>query len=575
VLLRQSWREGKTVKHATMASLTHLPSEVIDTLEAVLNRGAKAVVPTPVEVQVGTGLRHGDVAAIWTAAKQLGLPAILGPACPQRDIALGLIIARLAHPASKLATLAWFGDTTLGVDLGLDQLTTDETYRAMDWLVDRQVKIERALTRRHLTNRETNPDRLVLIDLTSTWMEGTGCPLTNFGYSRDGKKGKPQIEFALVTNPDGVPVAVKAFEGNTGDPTACTTLIDTITTGLEVKRAVVVGDRGMLTSTRIEDLAKAKKPIDWVSALTRPQFRRLAADTGPLQMSLFDTHNLAEITDPAFPGERLIACHNPPMGEHRARKRQRLIDATIKDLDKITAGIKNKRLRAEKQIGLAVGKVIGAHQAARFFNIEIGASKLVYQLNEDAIEADRKLDGIYVIRTSLTSQQMDTPNVVLTYKRLSHVEQDFAMIKGSDIQVRPIWHHRADRVEAHLLICMLACYLSHHLRQTWAALTYTDTQPDPEPDPVKARHRSKAADIKAATHTTELDTTALSFRGLLEHLAGLQRVTVSVTLPTGPATYDRITQPTDTQTKAFELLAAPIPTSLGPSHMLPGKTRRH
>lgn len=562
VLLRQSWRDGKTVRHSTVASLTHLPAEVVDSLEAVLNKGAKALTQQPLEVQVAAGLRHGDVALIWAMAKKLGLPKVLGPAGRQRDIAMGLVIARLARPASKLDTLTWFDGTTLGQDLNLTGISTDEAYNAMDWLVTRQTRIEQTLAARHLTDLETNPDQLALVDLTSCWMEGTCCPLSKYGYSRDKKRGKPQIEFALITNPDGVPVAVKAFEGNTTDPAACTPLVETLTGTLGVKQAVLVADRGMLSTTRIDDLKKNHQQLGWISALKRSQFRVLASEQGPLQMSLFDTQDIAEVRDPAFPGERLIACHNPSMGVHRAAKRERLIEATIRDLDKIAVRIKAGRLKQVKQIGLAVGKIIGTHQAARFIDIEISTGRLVYGRNHQAIDVDAALDGIYVIRTSLTSSQMDTNQVVRSYKRLSRIEQDFAIIKGNDIQVRPVWHHRADRVQAHLLVCMLACYLAWHLRRVLAPLTFTDTHLELVPDPVKARHRSKNADIKAATGLTELGTVAYSFRGLLDHLAQMQRVLVTVTTPTGPATYTRITEATIVQALAFKQLGVPVPTSL-------------
>ncbi|MDR1426831.1 MAG: IS1634 family transposase [Bifidobacteriaceae bacterium] len=563
-LLRRSWREGTKVKHHTVASLTDLPDEQVDALEAVLNHGARpagagAAAPG---VRVGAGLRHGDVAAIWAEAAKLGLPGLLGPAGRMRDIVLALVTARLAHPASKAATLDWLRDTTLGQDLGLGDLATDDAYAAMDWLASRQDQIEAALAKRHLADPAANPGRLALFDLTSTWMEGHCCPWSRFGYSRDRKRGKQQIEFALVTNPDGVPVALRVFDGNTSDPEACETAVEDLAEKFAMDRAVLVGDRGMVTNTRIADI-KGHAGMGWIGALKHAQIRALAADQGPLQMSLFDEEALAEIADDAYPGERLIACRNPLTAERQAAKRERLVAATLADLDQIGARVEAGRLKDEKAIALAVGKVIGKHKVAKLVSVEIGKGLLKHGRNREAIEAEAALDGVYVVRTSLSEDEMGRDDVVRSYKRGSRVEQDFASIKGDDIEVRPVWHYRADRVVSHLLICMLASYLSWHLRRVWAPLTFMDECPEALPHPVAPRERSEQADAKAHTRRDADGEPLRPFREVLQHLSLMQRVVVEVATGAGTVRYTRTTEATPLQARAFALIGAPVPHTLG------------
>ena len=567
-LLRHCYREGGKVKTVTVANLTSLPEEVVDEIDAMLkaHRAAKGQTPARAGILVELGqvtvdrqLRHGDVAAIWAVACKLGLPKMLGPACPERDAVMALVVARLARPASKASTLRWLEDTTLGADLGLEGLDTDGAYAAMDWLAGRQPSLERALAAKHLSDPAANPSRMALADLTSVWMEGVSCPLAQFGYSRDKKRGKTQIEFALVTNPEGVPVALRVFEGNTNDSDACVEVIEALAAEFHMDQAVLVGDRGMVTGTRIADLRERGK-MGWIGALTHAQIRALAGDQRPLQMSLFDERDdLAVITDDAFPGERLVACHNPLTAKRAAAKRERLIQATLADLDKVRARVHKGTLRKAADIGEAVGKVIGKHKAAKFIATQIGDRKLVYQRDVLAVQAEEAADGVYVIRTSLEAEQMPAADVVRSYKRLSRVEQDFAIIKGDDVQVRPVWHRRADRVTAHLLICMLASYLAWHLRQAWAELTFTDTCPDPEPDPVKPRTRSEQAQSKASTGLDADGNPVRSFRDMLDHLASMSRDTI--TLRPGVTT-DILPAPTRTQARAFELIGAPIPAKL-------------
>jgi hypothetical protein len=553
-LLRRTWREGRKVRHATVATLTHLPDAQVDALEAVLNHGAGAARPgTDGEVTVSGGLRHGDVAAIWAMADKLGLPDILGPAGKERDLAIALVVARLARPASKADTLTWLEDTTLGVDLGLAGLATDDAYAAMDWLVARKGKIEDALAKRHLSDPAVNPGRLAMFDLTSTWMEGRCCPLAFHGYSRDKKKGKAQIEFALVTNPDGIPVALRVFDGNTSDPKACVAAIEALADRFGMTDAVLVGDRGMVTNTRIKDL-RQREGMEWIGALKRAQIKALADDQGPLQLSLFDEADLSEISDDRYPGERLVVCRNPATAEFQAAKRERLVAATLAKIEPIATRVAKGTLVEAADISLAVGKVIDKYKVAKLVQVRVAKGKIAYGPNKPAIKAEGELDGIYVVRTSLTEERMGRDDVVRSYKRLSRVEQDFGMIKGDDISVRPVWHHRADRVTAHLLVCMLAAYLSWHLRQAWAPLTFTDEHPDPEPHPVKPRKRSKSALAKAATRHDPSGGRLRSFRGLLDHLSLLQRVTVEVATAASPVAYTRLTEPTEDQAYAFWLV---------------------
>ncbi|MDR1428496.1 MAG: IS1634 family transposase [Bifidobacteriaceae bacterium] len=560
VLLRQSWRDGATVKHHTVASLTHLPAEQVASLEAVLNHGAVACGVTG--TGLGPGLRHGDVAAVWAMASRLGFEGMLGEPGRMRDIAMALIVARVCHPASKAAQALWWKDTTLGVDLGLADVTTDEVYAAMDWLTGRQCEIENALAARYLSDRGVNPNMLVMYDLSSTWVEGSHCELAAYGYSRDKKRGKAQIEFALVTNPDGVPVAVRVFPGNTADPTSFTAAIQAVTEQFAMGRAVMVGDRGMVTGAKISAMREIEG-VEWIGALKHAQIAALASDDGPLQLTLFDQEGLAVIDHPDYPGERLIACRNPFAAAHRADKRERLIKATLQDLDKVSDRVAKGALRAAKSIGLAVGRVIDKHHVAKLVTVDIQTGRMAHGRNHAAVAAEAALDGIYVLRTSLTEQDMATSDVLGSYKHLSRIEQDFRAIKCAEsIQVRPIWHHRADRVKAHLLICVLACHLSCHLRRAWAPLTFADTEPAGPTSPVRPARRSEQGDTKASTRRNAEDRPVRSFTELLAHLATMTRNTVTIHTQAGQIAYEKITDPTQDQATAFKLIGVPIPATL-------------
>jgi hypothetical protein len=556
-LLRRTYRDGVTVKHETLANLSALPEATLEAVRVSLTGQALVVPGQDLEV---TGSRpHGHVAAVYAQAKALGLPGLLGPAGRDRDVALALIIARVCRPASKLATTRWWTDTTLADDLGVADATTDEVYAAMDWLQGRQDAIETKLVRTHLGG-PANPDRLALFDLSSSWVTGKCCPLAARGYSRDGKKGLPQIEYGLLTDPAGRPVAVRVFPGNTADPTAFTTIVQAVKDTFKLNDMVMVGDRGMITSARVEALRELGG-FGWVTALRAPAIAALAADDGPLQMSLFDQVNLAEITHPDYPGERLVACRNPALATERARKRLALLEATDTELSKIVAAVDAGRLAGAGKIGIRVGRIIGRYKMAKHYTLDIANDQFAFTRDQDQITAEAALDGLYVIRTTVAAEQMTAAKVVATYKSLSRVERDFRSLKAIDVDLRPIHHYTESRVRAHVFICMLAAYLAWHLRAAWAPLTFTDEQRRDPIDPVAPAQRSQAADHKAATKTTTDGQPAHSFTGLLDHLATLTRNHLRVA-GHDESGFDLLAIPTPTQRRAFELLSAPIPLTL-------------
>lgn len=557
-LLRRSYREDGKVKNQTLANLSHLPPMALSALKRSL-RGEQLVSATDA-VEVVRSVPHGHVAAVLGQARALGLPALLGPAGRQRDLVLALLVARVCRPASKLSTTRWWTDTTLATDFDLEQVSTDEVYAAMDWLAGRQETIEAKLAARHLTG-QANPDRLALFDLSSSWMTGSHCPLAARGYSRDGKKGLPQIEYGLLTDRHGRPVAVKVFPGNTADPTAFSALVTDLRSRLKLGEMVMVGDRGMITSARIEQLRELGG-FGWVTALRAPAIALLAADQGPLQLSLFDQTNLAEIAHPDFPGERLIACRNPALATERARKRLALLDATDFELAKISDAVSAGRLGGAGKIGIRVGKVAGRYKMEKHYTLTITDSSFMFTRNQAAIDLEAALDGVYVIRTSVPASQMNAGAVVATYKSLSNTEREFLSLKAIDLDLRPVRHYTETRVRAHVFLCMLAAYLVWHLRQAWTPLTFTDEHRPTPTDPVAPARRSTAADHKAATKTTTDELSARSFGDLLNHLATLTRNQIRYLAVDGTPTINQLALPTPTQRRAFELLDQPIPLSL-------------
>jgi hypothetical protein len=555
--LRRTWRDGGTVRHETLANLSGLPEQTVSLIEAALK--GTALVPAGQAMTITRSLPHGHVAAVHAMAAKLGLPALLGPAGPQRDLALALVISRVVAPGSKLSTLAWWDDVTLGPDLGVAQVSDDDVYAAMDWLAGRQDAIEAKLARRHLAP-EANPQRMALFDLSSSWLEGRCCPLAARGWSRDGKKAKLQIEYGLLTDPEGRPVAVRVLPGNTGDPAAFTEIAKVVRDKFKLARMIMVGDRGMITSARIAALRDLDENYGWITALRAPAIRKLMADDGPLQLSLFDEQDLAEITSEDFPGERLVACRNPFLAAERARKREDLLAATERLLRPLTGRVAAGTLRGADAIGLAVGKVIGKHKMAKHLAVTITDTTLAVERRQDSIEAEAALDGIYVIRTPVPDGELDTAGVVTAYKNLKYVERDFRSIKADDLDLRPVFHRLTRRVQAHVLICMLAAYLVWHLRRAWAPLTYTDEDPPLQANPVAPARRSEAAAAKAARQHDQDGRPYRSFRGLLEHLATLTRNQVRFA---GAGTeIPVLAEPTSAQRQAFDLIGAAIPLTL-------------
>ena len=555
--LRRTYRDGGTVKNETVANLSALPDHVIDWIDAGLK--GQQLVPAGQAVTITGSLPHGHVAAVHAMAKELGLPALLGPAGRHRDLALALIISRIARPGSKLSTLTWRADTTLGADLGVAEASTDDIYAAMDWLDDRQDAIEAELARRHL-GPEPNPARMALFDLSSSWLEGRCCPLAARGYSRDGKKGRLQIEYGLLTDPAGRPVAVRAFPGNTGDPSALTEIVDVVREKFGLAKMVMVGDRGMITSARIAALTELQEDYGWITALRAPAIKKLLADDGPLQLSLFDQQDLAEITSPDYPGERLVACRNPVLAADRARKREDLLAATEKLLTPIIARVQAGKITGAGPIGVDVGKVINKYKTGKHFAVTITDTTLTIERRQDQIDAEAALDGFYVLRTPVPADELDPPGVVAAYKNLRYVERDFRHIKSDDLDLRPVSRRLEQRVRAHVLICMLACYLTWHLRRAWAPLTFTDQDPPQQDNPVAPARRSAAAQAKASGQRDPAGQPYHSFRGLLEHLATLTRNQVRLTGTT--ATVSMLAEPTSAQRQAFELIGTAIPLTL-------------
>ncbi len=550
-LLRRSYRDerGRPQKE-TLANLSALPEAAIEVLRKVLS-GTVLVEPDKT-FEIEQSLSHGGVAAVHAMASELGVKKLLGPDCRERDLAYGLILARVLRPTSKLSTLGWWNDTTLGTDLGISQASTDEVYAAMDWLGARQEIIEKALAGRHLKT-----DGIAMFDLSSSWVEGRCCELAAFGYSRDKKRGLRQIEYGLLTDPQGRPVAIRVFPGNTSDTKSFIDTLSMVADNFGLTELTMVGDRGMITNARIKEL-RTRGGMDWITALRAPAIAALASDDGPLQMSLFDTQNFAEVTHPDYPGERLICCRNPALADQRARKRHQLLTATDIELAKIVVRIQNEKLRGADKIGVAVGKIVNKYKMAKHFTLDITDNTFDYHRDPEQIDAEAALDGIYVIRTSLPTESLDAPGVITAYKNLAYVERDFRIIKVDDLDLRPIFHYLSERVRSHVFLCMLAAYITWHLRDILAPLTYTDEHIPHRADPVTPAQRSPNAKAKDADKKTPDGLPTRSFRDLLEHLSNLDRETINFT----GQRIEKITNPTPTQRRVFELIGVPIPLTL-------------
>jgi hypothetical protein len=556
ILLRESYRDGGKVKKRTLLNLSDWPRERIAGFKMLLNGGT--VIPKNQEaITIARSLPHGHVDATLGTARKIGLDRLLGPNGNRcRDLVLALVVSRILDPGSKLAAARALSPDTatssLGEQLGLGMVDEDELYSALDWLAVRQPAIEAALAKRHLTS-----GTLVLYDVSSSYLEGHCCPLAQFGYSRDGKRGKRQIVYGLLCAPDGCPVAIEVFEGSTADPMTLSSQVGKLKARFGLDHVVLIGDRGMITQARITaDLTAAG--LDWITALRAPAIKALR-QAGALQMSLFDDRDMAAITTPDFPGERLIVCRNRTLAAERARKREDLLAATERDLARIAAAVARQRqpLRGEAEIGLAVGAVLNKHKMAKHFTLAIADAHFGFARNSEQIAAEAALDGIYVVRTSLPATALDDAAAVRSYKSLSLVERAFRCIKTVDLQVRPVYHWLAQRVRAHVFLCMLAYYLEWHMRQRLAPLLYDDTDKAMaealRASIVAKAERSPAAVTKQTTGRTEDGLPVHSFRTLLADLATLTRNTlVTAIAPEQPFTLTA--RPTPLQQRAHHLL---------------------
>jgi hypothetical protein len=556
ILLRESYREGGKVKKRTLLNLSDWPADRVAGFKVLLKGGT--VIPQDQQaITITRSLPHGHVAAALGTARKIGLDRLLGPEGNRcRDLVLALVVSRLLEPGSKLAAARALSPETasssLGQQLGLGGVDEDELYTALDWLAVRQPAIERALATNHLTG-----GTLVLYDVSSSYMEGRCCPLAQYGYNRDRKRGKLQIVYGLLCAPNGCPVAIEVFEGSTADPMTLTSQVTKLKERFALDHVVLVGDRGMITQARIsEDLAKAG--LDWITALRAPAIKALR-DAGALQMSLFDERDMASITSPDFPGERLIVCRNRALAVERARKREELLAATERELTRIAAAVARKRqpLRGAAEIGLKVGAVLDKHKMAKHFTLDLNDDRFGFVRKTEVIAAEAALDGIYVVRTSLPTTALDDATTVRSYKSLSLVERAFRCLKTVDLQIRPIYHWLAERVRAHVFLCMLAYYLEWHMRQLLAPMLYDDTDKElaeaQRASAVAKAERSPAAVTKQTTGRTEDGRPVHSFRTLLADLATLTRNTLVTAIdPERPFTLTA--RPTALQQKALDLL---------------------
>ncbi len=558
VLLRESYREGGKVRKRTLANLSNWPQPVVEGLRTLL-KGGTVVARLDDAFEIVRSQPHGHVAAVLGTLRRLGLEKLIAPTrSPERDRVVAMIVARILDPRSKLATARGLSQETqfssLGECLAVEGSDEEALYAAMDWLLARQPAIEARLTKRHLQEAT-----LVLYDVTSTYFEGQACPLARYGHSRDGKHGKWQIVFGLLCNAEGCPVAVEVFEGNTADPRTLASQLDKLRARFGLARVVLVGDRGMITEARLREDLRGLDGLDWITALRAPAIRQLLED-GAIQLSLFDERDLVEIHSAAYPGERLVVCRNPLLAEERARKREALLQATEQALDKIVAATQRPRrpLKGKDQIALRVGRVVNRFKVAKHFILTIDEHAFSYARDTARITEEAALDGLYVIRTSVPAGELSAEETVRAYKGLSVVERAFRSYKTVDLKVRPIYHHLADRVRAHVFLCMLAYYVEWHMRQALAPLLFDDEDKALgqalRPSVVAPARISPKAQRKARTRRTEDDLPVHSFQTLLADLATLVKNRIQPKLP-GAEAFDQITRPTALQQRALELLS--------------------
>ena len=549
VLLRESYREGPKVLKRTLATLSSLSAAQIEAIRATL-RGEPSQ-PLAQSFEALASPSHGHVQAVALSLQRLGLASLVASKpCRERDLVLAMVTARILAPHTKLATTRWWHTTTLAEDFGVADADEDDLYTAMDWLLQRQDTIQKKLAARHLSE-----GGLVLYDLSSSYFEGTTCPLGKLGHNRDGKSGLLQINYGLLTDARGCPVAVSVYEGNVTDSKTLMPEVRRLREDFGIEQFVLVGDRGMISSKAIKELRESDG-IGWITALKSVSIRALV-DQGHLQLGLFDEVNLIELSSPEYPGERLVACRNPELAKLRAHKRKELLAATERNLDKIKLRVDAGKLAGQDEIGVRVGKLVNQYKVAKHFELAIGEKRFTFARKLEAIAAEAALDGIYIIRTSLSAAQMDAPDCVRNYKSLAQVERAFRSLKTVDLKVRPIHHRKPDRVRAHIFLCMLAYYVEWYMREVWRELMFADTDQAAKAtrDPVAPAQRSEAAQAKAARHTLDDGTPAHSFSTLLAELAGIVRNTCR-TPQAGPdaPTFQVVTTPTAQQQRALELL---------------------
>lgn len=549
ILLRETFREDGKVKKRTLANLSDLPMDQVEAIRRVL-KGERLVPPESV-FEIVRSVHHGHVEAVLAAMQRLGLESLLASRpSRERTLAMALIAVRVLAPQSKLATTRWWHTTSLPQQLGVADATEADLYAAMDWLLAHQDTIEAKLAKRHLKN-----DGMALYDLSSSYVEGRCCPLAARGHNRDGKVGKLQINYGLLTDGDGRPVAVSVLPGNAGDAPTFMPQVETIRERFGIERIVIAGDRGMLTSTQVKELRKLDG-IDWVGAL-RPEGIQKLLSAGKIQMELFDERNLFEVSHPDFPDERLIVCRNPDLARMRAHKRKDLLAATRAELEKLQAMVAAGKLKGKDKIGLRIGRVVNKYKVAKHFTLDIRDDAFDLAINEANVTEEARMDGLYVVRTSVPAKRMSADDAVRSYKSLGKVERAFRSMKTLDLHVRPIHHHLEDRVRAHIFLCMLAYYVQWHMAEAWRPLLFADEDQAAKAtrDPVAPAQRSKAAKAKVASRETSHGTPVHSFRTLLSSLSTVVRNTCRRQgAPATEPTFEMNTTPTDEQRKALELI---------------------
>ena len=549
ILLREGYREGGKVKTRTLANLSKLPPEALAALGQVL-KGDKLIKAGDAFEAIASP-HHGHVQAVWIAMQRLGFANLISSRpSRQRDLAVAMVVARILEPDSKLATTRWWHTTTLPAMLDVADADEDDLYAAMDWLLKSQDRIEKKLAARHLRD-----DGLVLYDLSSSYFEGVTCPLAAFGHNRDGKKGKLQVNYGLLTDRRGIPVSVSVFKGNTGDPKTLLPQVDKVRRDFGIEQFVLVGDRGMIAQKQIDALREIDG-IDWIAAL-RPEAIKKLVTSGAIQMGLFDERNLFGLIHPDFPGERLVACRNPELAKRRSQKRKSLLEATVKELEKVRRMVQRGRLHGKDNIGVRVGKVVNKYKVGKHFTLDIHDDKFGFAIDQEKVAAEASLDGIYVIRTSLSVQRISDEDAVRSYKLLSQVERAFRSFKTIDLKVRPIRHRLEDRVQAHVFLCMLAYYVQWHMIEAWRPLLFCDEAQKAKAtrDPVAPAKRSKEALRKVHSKTLDDGSEVHSFQTLLKVLSGIVRNICRIPgkAPDAP-TFDVLTTPNAKQQQALDLL---------------------